>query len=67
MIDLLKQSALFLEQLIWLHLIAEKSFDLYELEVVGFSVPAQVPGSAESIIASQVSSFFGDRDDVSRL
>ena len=50
MIDVLKQSALFLEQLIWLLPIAEKSFDLYELEVVGFSVPAEVPGSGVSII-----------------
>ena len=59
------QSALFLKQLNWLLLIAEKSFDLYELKVVGFSVFAEVPGSAISIIASQVSSSLGDRDDVS--
>ena len=44
MIDVLKQSALLLEQLIGLLVIAEKSSDLYALEVVGFSVPAGVPG-----------------------
>ena len=32
----------------------EKISDFYELEVVGFSVSAEVPGSAVSIIASQV-------------
>ena len=65
MIDVLKQRALLLEQLIWLLLTAEKSSDLYALEFVGFLVPAEAPGSAESIIASQVSSSFGGRDDVS--
>ena len=65
MIDVLKQSALFLEQLIWLLPVAEKSFDVYELEVVGFSVPAEASGSAVFIIASQDSSSLGDRDDVS--
>ena len=67
MIDVLKQSALFLEQLIWLLLIAEKSFNFYELEVVDFSVPAEVPGSAVSIIASQVSSSFVNRDGTARF
>ena len=65
MIDVLKQSTLFIEQLIRLLPIAEKSVDLYELEDVGFSVPAEVPGSAASIIASQVSSYFSDRNDAS--
>ena len=64
MIDVLKQSALFLEQLIWLLRIAEKSFELYELEVVCFFVLAEVPRSTISIIASQISSSFGDYDDV---
>ena len=46
MIDELKQSALFLEQLIWLLPLGEKSFNLYQLEVVAFSVPADVPALA---------------------
>ena len=68
MIDVLKYSTLFLEQLIWLlqyygyfntqkfslTLRVEKISDFYELEVVDFSVSAEVPGSAVSIIASQV-------------
>ena len=55
MIEVLKQSTLFLELLIGLLPIAEKSFDLYELlGVVGFSVLAEVPGSAVFIIASRV-------------
>ena len=63
MVDVLKQSALSLELQIGLLLIAERSFDLYELEVIGFSVPAEDPGSAVSITTSQVSSSFGNRDD----
>ena len=35
-IEVPKQSALLLEQLIGLLLIAERSFDLYKLEVIGF-------------------------------
>ena len=65
MIDVFKQSALLLEQLIGLLLISEKIFELDKLEVVGFSVPPEVPGLAVSIIVSLVSSSFGDRDDAS--
>ena len=63
MIDVLMLSAFSLEQLFGLLLIADGSFEHYKLEVVGFSVPAEEPDSALSIIASQVLSFFGNRDD----
>ena len=68
MIDVLKYSTLFLEELIWATFsTTEKISDFYELEVVGFSVSAEVPGSAVSIIASQVLITFGERNDVSRF
>ena len=63
MIDVLKQSALLLERLIRLLLIAKRSFDLYEVEVMDFSLPAEGPSSAASITARQASSSFGERED----